>query len=79
MVKFNTAIEYSGGKAVVLDLEKPNPEIFKNPVNMLVQTESDEVSSLWMQCIKQAEIKGLRTITEIQIGLEIITLNTTIY
>ena len=79
MVKFNTAIEYSGGKAVVLDLEKPNPEIFKNPVNMLVQTESDEVSSLWMQCIKQAEIKGLRPIPEIQIGLAIITINTTIY
>ena len=79
MVKFNTAIEYSGGKAVVLDLEKPNPEIFKNPVNMLVQTESDEVSSLWMQCINQAEIKGLRPIPEIQIGLAIITINTTIY
>ena len=79
MVKFNTAIEYSGGKAVVLDLEKPNPEIFKNPVNMLVQTESDDVSSLWMQCIEQAEIKGLRPIPEIQIGLAIITINTTIY
>ena len=79
MVKFNTAIEYAGGKAVVLDLERPNPEIFKNPVNMLVQTESDEVSSLWIQCINQAEIKGLRPIPEIQIGLAIITINTTIY
>ena len=80
MSKFNVAIEYAGGKAVVLDNENPEADIFQNPVNMMVQPESnDNLSDLWICCLQKAECKGFKPIPEIQIGLAIITMNTTIY
>ena len=75
MSKFNVAIEYAGGKAVVMDIEALDPNMFINPVNMLVQPENTEhLSELWIRCLERAESKGLKPIPEIQIGLSILTL-----
>ena len=80
MAKFNVAIEYAGGKVVVVDIEKPDFNIFQSAENMLIQPDgNDELSTLWLKCIEKAERKGLKPIPEIQIGLAIITMNTVIY
>jgi hypothetical protein len=80
MSKFNVAIEYAGGRAVVLDNENPKADIFQIPVNMMVQPESNEnLSDLWICCLQRAECKGFKPVPEIQIGLAIITMNTAIY
>ena len=79
MSKFDVAIRYAGGEAVVLDNANPNPEIFQDPNNMLVQADNDEFSKLWIESLQNAELKGLKPIPEIQIGLAIITMNTIIY
>ena len=46
---------------------------------MLVQSDSNAHSALWAKCIRSAESKGLKPIPEIQIGLAIITMNTSIH
>ena len=79
MSKFEVAIRYAGGRAVVLDSEQPNPKIFQAPTNMLVQADTEELSRLWSECLQNAELNGLKPIPEIQIGLAIITMNTEIY
>ena len=79
MSKFDVAIRYAGGEAVVLDNANPKPEIFQDPNNMLVQADNDEFSKLWIDSLQNADLKGLKPIPEIQIGLAIITMNTVIY
>ena len=79
MSKFDVAIRYAGGNAVVLDHEKPSPEVFQEPNNMLVQSDIEELSKLWIESLQNAELKGFKPIPEIQIGLAIITMNTEIY
>ena len=80
LAKFHVAISYAGGKAIVLDNENPDPSIFEEPANMLVQPENTgNLSKLWLECLQMAESKGLQSVPEIQVGLAIITMNTIIY
>ena len=46
---------------------------------MLVQPESNDLSSLWKNCVKEAEAAGLKMIPEVHIGLAIITMDTSVH
>ena len=83
MSRFETAISYAGGKAVLVDGASSagmDPKTFRVPVNILVDPSSSAVdlktqstqSELWSHCVQEAKTAGLHTVADMQIGKALI-------
>lgn len=79
MSKFQVAVAYAGGKAVVLDEARPNHEHFRDPAYILVKPNPPQGSTLWKLCEEEAHRAGLSPVPDSQIGLAILLCSTELY
>ena len=72
MGKFGQALEYAGGKSILVGRDKPDPQIFKLPANVLVE-DSDNKTALWRTCAKVVAAANFVQIPDQNIGKAIMT------
>ena len=85
-MRFEVAIGYAGGKSILMSENKPDPDMFKVPANVLIdapigrsQGQTQNGLSHWQKCANVTHQSGLNLIPEQHIGRAILTLKADIF